>query len=198
VSIGFFESELPREHARKRAVAAGSSRHAAHGGGAIRDPEDVVLCGCLTAMLSTYYASVAPTGRVEESWLGSHRVPLPARNDPERERVIEGLPPVVDGHVHVFPDPVFDALWRWFEANAWPIRYKLRAPDTVRFLLDRGVQNIIALHYGHKNGMSRSLNHFVAELAKAEPRMIPFATVLPGEPDAETSSTKRRRSASAA
>ncbi len=184
MSAGFFETELPRERTRKRAIAAGSKRHAEHGGGAIRAPEDVVLCGCLTAMLATYYASVAPTGRVEESWLADQHAPLPGSSEPERARVAKELPPVIDGHVHVFPDPVFDALWRWFEAHAWPIRYKLRAPDTMRFLFDRGVQNIVALHYGHKNGMSRSLNHFVAELAKTEPRMIPFATVLPGEPEA--------------
>jgi uncharacterized protein len=176
VSTAFFERELPRERARVQALAAGSARHAAHGGGAFRGPEDVVLCGCLTAMMERYHAS--------ESWLAEQRVPLPGSDELEGERVAEGLPPVVDGHVHVFPDPVFDALWRWFEAHAWPIRYKLRAPETVRFLLDRGVSRVVALHYAHKPGMSRALNHFAARLAEHEPRMLAFGTVLPGEPDA--------------
>lgn len=109
--------------------------------------------------------------------------PLPALGDPEGGRLPEALPPVVDAHVHLFPDTMFDALWRWFTAHGWPIRYPLRSPAVIEFLLARGVEHIVALHYAHKPGMARGLNAYVAELAR-HPQVTGLATVLPGEPNA--------------
>jgi len=113
--------------------------------------------------------------------LGQGSPPLPALDDEEGPRLPEGLPPVVDAHVHLFPDPVFEAVWRWFDQYGWPIRYKLHTPQVVAFLLSRGVSRVVALHYAHKPGMARFLNAYVAEVARAEPRVIGLATVLPGE-----------------
>ena len=45
-------------------------------------------------------------------------MPLPALQDEEGPRLPEGLPPVVDSHVHLFPDRVFEAVWRWFDVPA--------------------------------------------------------------------------------
>lgn len=116
-------------------------------------------------------------------WLapGQSVLPLPALNDEEGPRLPEGLPPVVDAHVHLFPDGVFEAVWRWFDRYGWPIRYKLHTPQVVSFLLSRGVHRVVALHYAHKPGMARFLNSYVAEVARAEPRVLGLATVLPGE-----------------
>jgi predicted TIM-barrel fold metal-dependent hydrolase len=110
------------------------------------------------------------------------QLPLPAVGDEEGPRLPESLPPVVDAHVHLFPDGVFDALWRWFDTHAWPVRYKLRTPQLIRFLLDRGVQHVVALHYSHRPGMARALNSYIAEVCKNEPKVIGLATVFPGEP----------------
>ena len=111
-------------------------------------------------------------------------LPLAAVNDPEGARLPASLPPVIDGHVHLFPDPVFEAIWRWFDVHAWPVRYKLRAREVVRFLLDRGVERIVALMYAHKPGLARPFNDFMAEIARDEPRVVGMATVMPGEPGA--------------
>ena len=110
--------------------------------------------------------------------------PVKALDDAEGERVQPGLPPVIDAHVHLFPDRVFDAVWRWFDSYGYPIRYKLYSRQAVEFLLSRGIERVVALHYSHKPGMARVLNEYMAEIARAEPRVIAFATVLPGEPDA--------------
>jgi predicted TIM-barrel fold metal-dependent hydrolase len=110
--------------------------------------------------------------------------PLPAVNDAEGERLPDGLPPVVDAHVHLFPDRVFEAIWRWFDAHGWPVRYKLPTPRVIDFLLSRGVSHVVALHYAHKPGMARALNAYIAEIAAREPRVVGLATVLPGEPGA--------------
>jgi len=152
-------------------VEAALERHAGHGGSPPRDVEGIVACGCLTALLETY-------------WLTADRVPLVALDDEEGARVDRDAPPIVDAHVHFFPDRVFEALWAWFERYAWPIRYRLKSPEVASFLLERGVTRVVALHYGHKPGMARALNAYVAALAQSEPRIVPLATVLPGEPDA--------------
>jgi uncharacterized protein len=108
-------------------------------------------------------------------------MPMPALADEEGLRLPVGLPPVVDAHVHLFPDRVFEAVWRWFDDYGWPIRYKLHTPEVVSFLLSRGVSRVVALHYAHRPGMARALNAYVAEVARAEPRVLGLATVLPGE-----------------
>jgi len=92
--------------------------------------------------------------------------------------------PVIDAHVHVFPPRVFEAIWRWFDKYGWEIRYQLHADEVLGFLFERGVEYVVGLHYAHKPGMAAFLNRFAAELAEKEPRLLPCATVFPGEPDA--------------
>jgi len=92
---------------------------------------------------------------------------------------------VIDAHVHIFPTKVFEAIWRWFDAYAWRIRYRLDAEQVVEFLRARGVRRCVALHYAHKPGIARSLNEFAREVSAAHRDVvIPFGTVFPGEPDA--------------
>ncbi len=119
-----------------------------------------------------------------DAWLSETQVPMPALDDEEGERLPTSLPRVVDAHVHLFPDRVFEAIWRWFEAYGWPVRYQLKTPAIVEFLLSRGVARIVGLAYSHKPGMARALNAFMAQVAKNESRVTGLATVLPGEPDA--------------
>ena len=102
---------------------------------------------------------------------------------PEGARVPDGLQ-LFDAHVHLFPERLFAAIWRWFDQHAWPIRYRLTAEQVIEFLVDRGVQRMTALVYAHKPGMAESLNAFVAELGRAHREVIPLGTVMPGEPDA--------------
>ncbi|UQA63598.1 amidohydrolase family protein [Polyangium aurulentum] len=122
-----------------------------------------------------------PRREASTGWLGNGQAPLPAIHDEEGPRLPESLPPVIDAHVHLFPDRMFDAIWRWFDQHAWPMRYRLYAQDVTRFLLSRGVTRIVALHYAHRPGMARPLNQFIASLCKDEPRITGLATVLPGE-----------------
>jgi hypothetical protein len=93
--------------------------------------------------------------------------------------------PVVDAHVHLFPPRVFEAIWRWFDAHAWPVRYRLYAEQVVEFLASRGVRQIVGLHYAHVPGMADALNAFAAELGRSHRDLVvPLGTVLPGEPGA--------------
>lgn len=112
------------------------------------------------------------------------KLPLPAVNDAEGARLPLQLPPVVDAHVHLFPDKTFEAIWKWFDTYGWPVRYKLKTPDVLEFLFSRGVSQVVALHYSHKPGMARVLNEYMAKVAAQDARVIGLATVLPGEPGA--------------
>ncbi|MCO4769676.1 MAG: amidohydrolase [Deltaproteobacteria bacterium] len=105
-------------------------------------------------------------------------------DDEEGARLPSQLPPVIDAHVHLFPDRVFEALWRWFAEYGWPVRYKLHAKDVVEFLCSRGVEHVVGLHFAHTPGMAASLNQWMTEFAATESRLVPLATVLPGEPGA--------------
>jgi predicted TIM-barrel fold metal-dependent hydrolase len=113
-------------------------------------------------------------------------MPRSAFEDEERSRIELPLPPrwVVDAHVHLFPDPLFEAIWRWFDVYGWPIRYKLKTRDVIDFALARGVGHIVALHYAHKPGMARGMNAFMAGVVRTNPRVTGMATVMPGEPGA--------------
>lgn len=111
-------------------------------------------------------------------------IPRGALDDEEGARVPDDLPPLVDAHVHVFPDRLFNAVWRWFDRFGWPIRYRLYADQVIEHLTSRGVQDVVLLHYAHKPGMARAMNAFVAELA-ARHRVAAVGTVFPGEPDQE-------------
>lgn len=91
----------------------------------------------------------------------------------------------VDAHVHLFPERVFEAIWRWFDKHAWNIQYRLRAEEVVQYLAGRGIDRVVGLTYSHQPEMARVLNRFMAEVARAQPEVIPLGTVLPGEPDAE-------------
>jgi predicted TIM-barrel fold metal-dependent hydrolase len=107
--------------------------------------------------------------------------PLPLVNDLEGRRVPESLPTIVDAHVHLFPDQIFQAIVTWFAQYAWPIRYQMTAAGIVEFLLSRGVCHIVGLHYAHKPGIARWLNRHMADLCGRFPKVTGTATIFPGE-----------------
>jgi predicted TIM-barrel fold metal-dependent hydrolase len=85
--------------------------------------------------------------------------------------------------VHLFAPPIFEAIWRWFDAHAWSVRYRLQAQQVIDFQLSRGVDHLVALQYAHKPGMARGMNVWMAALVADQPRVTGLATVLPGEPE---------------
>jgi predicted TIM-barrel fold metal-dependent hydrolase len=116
---------------------------------------------------------------------GLLETPLPFVNDVEGEYVPVSATPVIDAHVHLFPDHLFSSVWQWFEKFGWPIRYKLTSTEIIEFLLSRGFSHIVALHYAHKPGVSRDLNAYMAGMCRSYPQVTAMATVYPGEQDAD-------------
>ncbi|UCD83146.1 MAG: amidohydrolase [Desulfobacterales bacterium] len=115
---------------------------------------------------------------------GLLKATLPLINEPEGDYVPESLPMVIDAHVHLFPDYLFAPIRQWFEKYGWPIRYRLSSEQIINFLLSRGIDHIVALHYAHKPGIARELNSYLAGICRSHPQVTAMATVYPGEEDA--------------
>lgn len=112
--------------------------------------------------------------------------PLPALDDLEGNDIPKSMSYVVDSHVHLFPEGIFNAVWKWFDEYGWPIRYRMTSTEILEFLLSRGVNHIVGLQYAHKPGVANELNFFIAELCRKFPRqLVGMATVFPGEDDCE-------------
>ena len=110
---------------------------------------------------------------------------LPSLNDSEDSTVPTGLPEIVDVHVHIFPQNIFSAIWRWFDEHAWHIRYQLRTSQIFDFLLSRGITHIVALQYAHKPGIARKINRYMARKCQQYSNQITgMATIFPGEKNA--------------
>jgi uncharacterized protein len=92
---------------------------------------------------------------------------------------------LVDAHVHLFPDKLFEAVWEWFDQKAWPILSKLHSDQVMDYLKQQGVSHAVGLCYAHKPGLAESLNAYMAGMAALHPGLIPFGTVFPGEPGQE-------------
>ena len=111
--------------------------------------------------------------------------PLPALDDVEGAALPAALPPVVDAHVHLFPEKLFQAVQAWFDKHGWPIRYRMSSEALLEFLFQRGVGHIVGLQYAHKAGMAEELNSYMIGLCRQFPRLAGLATIFPGEPGAD-------------
>lgn len=67
-----------------------------------------------------------------ESPAGMLEKPFHALNDPEGDRVPDSLPPIVDAHIHFFPNLLFSSVWQWFDRHGWPIRYRLTSQEIIQ------------------------------------------------------------------
>lgn len=111
---------------------------------------------------------------------------LPFFSDKEGCFIPDGLPRVIDSHVHIFPDKIFSSIWSWFDQHAWKIRYQMDTDSLIKYLLDHGVSHVVALQYAHKPGISEMLNLYMAKKCNEfKGQVTGMATVFPGEPDAD-------------
>ncbi|MGM0643644.1 MAG: amidohydrolase family protein [Thermodesulfobacteriota bacterium] len=110
----------------------------------------------------------------------------PLIRDRQGESVPAGFPRVVDSHVHIFPWDLFSAIHKWFDTNAWQIRYQMKTSQLIDFLLSRGIFHVVAFQYAHKPGIARQLNRYMGEkCTQFKGRVTGMATVYPGEENAE-------------
>jgi uncharacterized protein len=97
----------------------------------------------------------------------AEQIDKPAPKLPEGFRAI-------DAHVHLFPEKLFEAIWKWFDDYGWNVLFKLPVPDLLDYLRRMGVEKAFCLVYAHKAGVAAGLNRWVADLAAREPMVVPF------------------------
>src|SRR4030042_5159949 len=87
---------------------------------------------------------------------------------------------IVDFHVHLFPDRMFDAIWKAFRRDyRWEVVYQIYTPEILRFLRGRGVETMVYSNYAHKPGVADFLNQWNLELLAREDNLYCFAAFHP-------------------
>ncbi|HEV7192701.1 MAG TPA: amidohydrolase family protein [Jatrophihabitantaceae bacterium] len=96
-----------------------------------------------------------------------------------------GLPGLVDIHTHFMPEPVMNAVWRYFD-NAerhygmpWPVQYRGSDDERVGILREIGVRHFTSLLYPHKPSMAESLNAWSRDFAARTSDCVQTATFFP-------------------
>jgi predicted TIM-barrel fold metal-dependent hydrolase len=99
--------------------------------------------------------------------------------------VLPGLSvPLIDTHTHLMPDRLFQAIRVYFRAHLWHPRYDAPTEELVQTLTDCGVDRFVFMPYAHRANISRSLNHWVANVqATFAPHAIGFGTFHPDDED---------------
>jgi predicted TIM-barrel fold metal-dependent hydrolase len=96
-----------------------------------------------------------------------------------------GLPGLVDIHVHFMPDPLMDAVWRYFDEAPqhygleWPVHYRTSAEARLATLDELGVRAFTSLLYPHKPGMAEGLNSWAREFAARTDGCVATGTFYP-------------------
>jgi predicted TIM-barrel fold metal-dependent hydrolase len=91
---------------------------------------------------------------------------------------------LIDVHTHLMPERLFAAVRAYIRANLWTPHYDAPTADLVQVLLDAGVARFAFMPYAHRGDMSRSLNHWVANVqATFAPHGIGFGTFHPDDDD---------------
>jgi predicted TIM-barrel fold metal-dependent hydrolase len=92
--------------------------------------------------------------------------------------------PLIDIHTHLMPERLFQAVRAYFRAHLWHPFYDAPVDKLVETLLAAGVSRFVFMPYAHRADMSRSLNHWVANVQTTfAPHGIGFGTFHPDDED---------------
>lgn len=84
---------------------------------------------------------------------------------------------IIDGHVHLFPDRLMQAIMTWFERFGCVMPYNWNHEKHLAYLQSIGISEVMVLGYAHKAGMSRDINKWLADLSDKHPEVKPYACV---------------------
>jgi predicted TIM-barrel fold metal-dependent hydrolase len=92
--------------------------------------------------------------------------------------------PLIDIHTHLMPERLFQAVRAYFRAHLWQPFYDAPVEKLVETLVAAGVSRFVFMPYAHRADMSRSLNHWVANVQTTfAPHGIGFGTFHPDDED---------------
>jgi predicted TIM-barrel fold metal-dependent hydrolase len=91
---------------------------------------------------------------------------------------------IVDCHVHLFPDRLFEAIWDFFSRDyGWDVIHRLYWRECIRYLRERGVGPILYSNYAHKKGVAQSLNRWNVEVLEEFEDLYCFCPYHPDDID---------------
>ena len=98
---------------------------------------------------------------------------------------------IIDFHVHLFPDRMFDAVWNYFSSGyRWDVIYKMYYRDCIKYLRERGVDKIVYSNYAHREGIAGSLNDWNVRILDDDPGLYCFAAYHPGDAEGRSMAEK--------
>lgn len=89
--------------------------------------------------------------------------------------------PVIDFHVHLFPDKGFDAIWRFFSEMGADVLYKYYSDKCIAHLRACGVGPIVYSNYAHRKGVAEPMNRWNVELLDKFDDLYCFAAFHPDD-----------------
>jgi predicted TIM-barrel fold metal-dependent hydrolase len=105
----------------------------------------------------------------------------------KREVAIENKLPdkMIDFHVHLFPDNIFDALWKKFD-KLYGIKtlYQYYYGQCIEYLTAHDIHYIVYSNYAHKKGIAQWLNTWNKGILKEHENLYCFAAYHPDDENA--------------
>lgn len=97
--------------------------------------------------------------------------------------IIPPLPAeIVDFHVHLFPDRLFDAIRKRFVTDYhWQVIHDFYWQDCIKHLREAGVGPIVYSNYAHKKGVAKELNAWNREVLAATEDVFCFIAYHPDD-----------------
>ncbi|MEN6475154.1 MAG: amidohydrolase family protein [Syntrophaceae bacterium] len=92
---------------------------------------------------------------------------------------------IIDFHAHLFPDRLFESIWRFFEQGYGArVIHQLYYRECVDYLRLRGIGAIVYSNYAHKEGVAQAINAWNLKVLDEIPDLYCFAAYHPGDADA--------------
>lgn len=102
--------------------------------------------------------------------------------DHYRNTLIRG--PLFDGHIHLFPDKMMRAVFKYFrDQYGWLLPFQPSPAALAEYLRGQNVSRALALAYVHKPDLSRAVNNWLADFTAGRDWLVPFGSVHPLDRD---------------
>jgi uncharacterized protein len=94
---------------------------------------------------------------------------------------------MIDFHVHLFPDNIFEAIWRMLKKQYdITILYEYYYRQCIEYLTARDIHYIVYSNYAHKKGIAQWLNNWNKDILKQHENLYCFAAYHPDDESALT------------
>ncbi len=92
---------------------------------------------------------------------------------------------IIDFHVHLFPDRLFDSIWDYFsKVYKWDVLYQFYYRECIDYLKKHNVSPIVYSNYAHKKGVAEELNEWNLRVLDEMPDLYCFAAFHPDDENA--------------